>query len=114
MADTTPITAESMPAGEYAIVEMLGHRTMVGRVSEVERFGTKLLMIEPLFADTMLGPVLLPGTSLYQFTPCSAEVAFNRRVTRDYNLPGPVLDAAALPEPEFKPAFLCEDDEQDF
>ena len=30
MADNTPIAAGAMPAGEYAIVEALGHRTLVG------------------------------------------------------------------------------------
>ena len=53
------IAAGSMPEGEYAIVEALGHRTLVGRVEEIERFGTKMLQVEPLFGDVMLGPVLL-------------------------------------------------------
>lgn len=31
MNDATPITADAMPEGDYAIVEILGHRTMIGR-----------------------------------------------------------------------------------
>ena len=27
------------PPGEYAIVELFGHTTLVGRISEIERFG---------------------------------------------------------------------------
>ncbi len=79
MAESTPIAAGAMPEGDYAIVEALGHRTLIGRVSEIERFGTKLLQVEPLFGDVMLGPILLGGGSIYQFTPCSADVAFARR-----------------------------------
>ena len=63
MADNTHIAAGTMPLGEYAIVEALGHRTLVGRVTEIERFGTKMLQVEPLFGDVMLGPVLLGGGS---------------------------------------------------
>ena len=42
MIDTTPISATDMPPGDYAIVEALGHRTLIGRVCEIERFGTKM------------------------------------------------------------------------
>ena len=31
MTSTTPIAADTMPEGDYAIVEILGHRTMIGR-----------------------------------------------------------------------------------
>jgi hypothetical protein len=72
--DPALINAETMPDGEYAIVEILGHRTMVGRISEIERFGTKLMQIEPLFCDVMLPGVLIGGASIYQFTPCTAAV----------------------------------------
>ena len=37
------------PPGDYAIVELLGHTTLVGRITEVEKFGTKMLAIETLF-----------------------------------------------------------------
>lgn len=113
MTDTTPIAAGFLPAGDYAIVEALGHRTLVGRVSEVERFGTKMLQVEPLFCDTMLGPILLGGGSIYQFTPCSADVAFARRPQQTYQLPASVVatvPAIALPSNAELPSFL--DDEE--
>ena len=54
MSDKTfPVAAGAMPEGEYAIVEILGHRTLVGRVTEVDRFSCKMLQIEPLFAEPM-------------------------------------------------------------
>lgn len=86
----------SLPQGDYAIVEALGHRTLVGRVAEVERFGASFLQVEPLFADLLLGPVLLGGSSIYQFTPCTPAVAWDRRAKHRYELPPSV--AALVPD----------------
>lgn len=106
MADT------ALPAGEYAIVEIMGHRTMVGRVEEVERFGTKLLQIEPLLAGNLLTPVMIGGASIYQFTPCTPDVAAERAPKEEWQLPPSVravIPAEALPEPKFEPpAFFNE------
>lgn len=113
MSASTPISAEALPEGEFAIVEILGHRTLIWRMSEVERFGSKLLQIEPFFGDAMLGPVLLGGGSIYQLTPCSAEVAFKRRPTMAYQLPVSVqatLPAALLPPPSRQPSIADEGD----
>jgi len=117
MAESTPVSALEMPTGEYAIVEALGHRTLIGRVAEIERFGTKMLQVEPLFGDVMLGPVLLGGSSIYQFTPCSAETAFARRPKQTYQLPPSVaatIPPLALPDNAELPSFLADDDEPDF
>ena len=114
MSESAPITALDLPAGEYAIVEVLGHRTLVGRVSEVERFGTKLLQVEALFRDVMLAPVLLGGGSIYQFTPCTPETAFARRPRQTYNLPpslAAIVPPLALPGNEELPSFLRDDDD---
>lgn len=61
MIDTTPISATDMPPGDYAIVEALGHRTLIGRVTEIERFGTKMLQVEPLFCDVIAHLALMRG-----------------------------------------------------
>jgi hypothetical protein len=53
----TVASAAELPPGEYAIVELLGHTTIVGRIGEVERFGAKMMAIEPLFAGALL-PVI--------------------------------------------------------
>ncbi|HUD28936.1 MAG TPA: hypothetical protein VMQ93_08705 [Novosphingobium sp.] len=111
MADVTTLDATALPDGDYAIVEILGHRTYVGRVLEIERFGTKMLQVEPLFGDVMLGPVLVSGGSLYQFTPCSAAVAYARRPKQAYQLSPAVaatIPAIALPSNEELPSFLVE------
>jgi hypothetical protein len=110
----------SLPAGDYAIVEVLGHRTIVGRVEEVERFGTKLMSIEPLYQGQLLPAVLIGGSSIYQFTPCTAEVAALRQPKNDWQL-APSIRAALPPEmlpapepdqieeAEFEPEFLSDE-----
>lgn len=100
----------ALPEGEYAIVEVMGHRTIIGRVAEVERFGAKLLSIEPLFNGELLPAIMVGGSSLYQFTPCSAEVAAARCPKHAWQLPASV--AATLP-PAMLPAPGSDDVEDD-
>lgn len=110
------ITADNLPEGEFAIVEALGHRTLVGRVSEVERFGTKMLQVEPFFGNVMLAPVLLGGGSIYQFTPCSARTAYDRRPQQTYQLPPSVaatIPPLALPSNDELPSFFDEEESDD-
>lgn len=114
MTDAT-IPGAALPDGDYAIVEQLGHRTLIGRVSEVERFGTKLMQVEPLFQGRLLDPILIGGGTLYAFTPCTAEVAARRGPTKAYQLPPSIiatLPPAALPAPDevLEPTFLDADD----
>lgn len=78
---------EKLPAGEYAIVEILGHTTLVGRVDEVERFGAKMLAIEALFKGQLLPAVFQGGTSIYRFTPVPAHIAWERHPQEMYQLP---------------------------
>ncbi len=107
----------ALPDGEYAIVEQLGHRTMIGRVAEVERFGAKLMQIEAIFDGHLLTPTFIGGGGIYAFTPVSVEVAAARAPRSRYQLP-PALAAlvppTALPaaydedaDPPFAPAFLA-------
>src|SRR5690606_3212193 len=116
MPDTIPLAADNLPEGEFAIVEALGHRTLVGRVAEIERFGTKMLQVEPFFGDVMLGPVLLGGGSIYQLTPCSAATAYARRPQQTYQLPASVaatVPPIALPGNEELPSFFDDEDDYD-
>lgn len=102
-----------LPEGEYAIVEVMGHRTLVGRISEVERFGAKLMAIEPLYQGALLPAVMVGGASIYQLTPCTAEVALRRAPKSAYQLPASVaitLPDAALPAPYLPSSALgCSD-----
>jgi len=70
---------------EWVILELMGHRVLAGRLSEVERAGTKLLRIE-----VPLGPPPADGTpekffvqdysgsALYGVTPVTEEIARQR------------------------------------
>lgn len=92
-----------LPEGDYAIVEVLGHRTLVGRVAEVERFATKFLSVEAIWQDALLPAALIGGASIYQFTPCSREIAREKQARYEYQLPAPIKSIApvpALPAPE--------------
>ena len=114
MTEETP--APALPEGEYAIVEALGHRTLVGRLSEVERFGTKFVCIEPIFRGQLLPPVLLGGGSIYSITQCSAEVALKEAPEEKYQLPPSLavtISAPALPAPSNVIHFGREDDNDD-
>ncbi|HLX18486.1 MAG TPA: hypothetical protein VKS24_25135 [Bradyrhizobium sp.] len=90
------------PPGEYAIVELFGHTTLVGRIAEVERFGAKMLALEPLFEGEFLPAIFHGGAAIYRLTPCSAEVAFARGATESWELPAAIraiLPVEALPAP---------------
>lgn len=103
-------TPAALPAGDYAIVEVLGHRTYVGRVTEEERFGSKLLSIEAIFAGQLLPAVLVGGGSIYQLTPCSAETAFARGPKDLWQLPTSVR---CIVPPALLPAPSADDDEDE-
>jgi hypothetical protein len=95
-------TAADLPEGQYAIVEILGHRTLIGRIDEIERFGTKLLQVEPIFRGKLLDPVLHHGNAIYGLAPCSRETAFEKAPKQDWQLPDPVrarLEPALLAPP---------------
>ncbi len=99
--DETPRT--EFPEGDYAICELFGHTTLVGRIAEVERFGTKMLAIEPLFKGEFLGVVFHGGAAIYRLTPCSAAVAFKEQPTNGYQLPATVraiVPDVLLPAPD--------------
>lgn len=109
-------THAAHPPGEYAIVELLGHMTLVGRIAEAERFGAKMMVIEPIFRGALLPPVFQGGTSIYRITPCTAEVAFARGATAEYQLPTPIratlpaaLLAAAADDFRVAEADACEE-----
>lgn len=101
-----PFSPDAAPEGDYAVVELLGHRTIAGRVSEVERFGAKFLSVEPIYQNWLLDPVLIGGGSIYQFTSCSALAAYTRRAKYEYDLQGGLAAITAdLSSPPFDASF---------
>ena len=112
----TEVTDTTLPPGDYAIVEMFGHTKLIGRMAETERFGAKMLALEPIFCGHLLSPVMIGGAAIYCLTPCSAEVALAKAPKREWGLPDSVravIPAAMLPAPEFAPRFLDESIDRD-
>jgi hypothetical protein len=113
MSDTTTEATQerqpiNYPEGDYAIVELFGHTTLIGRIAEVERFGAKFLALEPLFNGTLLPAIFHGGAAIYRLTPCSPEVAFKRQPTHAYQLPPAVVaivPPALLPNPAREAAY---------
>lgn len=98
---TLPTAA--IPEGQFAIVELFGHTTLVGRIEEVDRFGTKMLSIEPLFNGDFLPAVLHGGASIYRLTPCDAATALKHQPREPYQLPATlraIIPPTLLPAPE--------------
>lgn len=58
----------------WAIVELMGHVRMAGRVSEAPMFGTALLRIDIPDGESYTTQ-FASGGSIYRLTPCSEEVA---------------------------------------
>jgi hypothetical protein len=78
----------------WAILELMGHRRLGGRVSEVEMFGAKMCRIDvPTIENTLCGPKdrwttqYYGGSSIYCMTPCSEEAS---RLAASISRPEPV------------------------
>lgn len=104
-AEAVPWAA--LPAGDYAIVELFGHTTLVGRIAEVERFGAKMLALEPLYSGQLLGAVFHGGAAIYRLTPCSIEAAWKSQPKNEWQLPPsvrtivpPALLAGTIEQPQ--------------
>ena len=112
MSDIPPDTS-----GEWCIVELMGHMTLVGRYAEVERFGIKMLAIEPLFNGELLGVVFHGGAAIYRLTPCSAEIAYKEQPRHVYQLPAAIratVPDALLPPPAFSTGTTYDEDGREF
>lgn len=77
-----------VPPDEYAVVEVFGHQRHIGRICEVERFGTKMMrMDEPIGAETAtferFTTYFLSGASIFRMTPCTLDY-----VERYHSRPG--------------------------
>lgn len=80
---------------EWAKVEIFGHRQHVGRISEVERFGTKMLRIdEPTRDPEVFTTHFYGGSSVFSISPVTEQAA--REWVARYRYvppPRPALDA---------------------
>lgn len=97
------MTTEPTKLEAWAIVELMGHVKMAGRVTEEERFGAKMGRIDIPMQDGGFTTQYFGGGSVYRMTPTSEEVA---RAVAGRNQPAPIyawempkqLPASAAPE----------------
>lgn len=83
----------------WAIVELMGHRRLGGRVSQVEQYGVPMLRIDvPGVDGADVATQFYSGGSLYCLTPTTEEMA---RAVALKNQPAPVQrwELPALPAP---------------
>lgn len=93
------------PDAIWACVEIFGHRKHYGRVTEVEKFGTKMLRIDvPTVREApLLGQpetfetFIYGGGSIFSLTPMTEEAS---RKWADYERPKPYNEVARLPSPD--------------
>lgn len=82
----------------WAVLELMGHVRMAGRVTEEERFGSKLGRIDVPDGDSFT-TVYFTASSIYRMTPTTEEIARSVAARNKpepvhrYELPAPDRDA---------------------
>lgn len=82
----------------WALVEQMGFRRTVGKVCEIEQYGTKMLRLDvPFFDDGAKEPsgyttIFAGGPSIYQVSPLDEELALH--MARSQSDPRPVRPMA--------------------
>ncbi len=95
------------PFSGWAILELMGHRRLGGKVSEVERYGVKMCRIDIPDTTTegkMYMTQLYGGGAVYCQTMCTEEMA---RAVAKHSQPRPV-EPWELPQLVSKPIRTCE------
>lgn len=95
----------------WAIVELMGHVKIAGKVQEVELFGSKLGRVDIPDGNGGLTTQYFNGSSLYRLTPTTEEIARGFAIG---NQPEPVYkweikSLNAAPESEASDDFDCRD-----
>lgn len=65
----------------WAIIELMGHVRLAGKVTEEERFGVKMGRIEIPMADGSFVTQFFGGSSVYRITPTEEQIA--RAIAKD-------------------------------
>jgi len=101
----------------WAIVELLGHVRLAGRVSEEEHFGAKLGRLDIPMAGGGFTTQFFGGSAVYRLTPVTEVIA---RAVAERNQPEPVSRwelparaAAPLIPTRFRTDPFVEDDEEE-
>ncbi|HEV2071060.1 MAG TPA: hypothetical protein VGR26_14820 [Acidimicrobiales bacterium] len=86
----------SEPYEGWAIVELMGHRRLAGRVSEAEQYGTAMLRLDvPAVDGQQAATQFYGGSAIYCVTPTDEEAA---RLVAARNAPAPI-QTWELPRP---------------
>ena len=94
--DTVSIQTSDDAYRGWAIVEIMGHRVIAGRVSEVAQFGAVQLRVDvPNEGKGTALTQYYSGSAIYSITPCD-EASARKALGQRYALPEPVR--LALPE----------------
>lgn len=80
----TPAPATASGA-RYAVVELMGHATHIGLLTEVDMFGSKLGQVEALQPDGTTVTVHFGGGAVYRITATTEEAAKEMVKPRVYN-----------------------------
>lgn len=96
------ISAALATGGDWAIVEIMGHRRHAGVMAEVERFGARMLRVDvPGDGDDVAATHFYAGSALFSITPTDEATA--RRIA-EHERPRPAARSSWLtyhqPEPE--------------
>ena len=78
----------------WAVVELMGHVRMAGRLTEQEMGGGKLLRIDVPGPNESFLTQYFGVSAIYRMTPCSEEVA---RTVALHNQPKPIYQFELLP-----------------
>ena len=83
MSEETKTTNDAKPIESWAVVELMGHVTLSGRVTEENHFGSVLGRIDLPCKDGDFKTQFFHGNSIYRLTPCTEEVARAVAVSHD-------------------------------
>lgn len=112
--EQTATTVEAAPE-EWALVELMGHRRMAGRVTEEIRFGVPMCRVDVFVGDALEAVMsqCYGGSSIYCFTPITEQVARRFSVR---NTPEPISswDLPALEPARDDDEIEAEIEEDDF
>lgn len=105
-------TIENPKFDEWAIVELMGHVKLAGRVTEETRFGATMGRIDIPGADGGFVTQYFGGASVYRVTPVTEEIA---RAVAKRNQPKPVhrWEMPQLAAPQARVPFPDRGDDDD-
>lgn len=111
---TTETKDDGQAIDSWAILELMGHVKLAGKVTEETHFGTVLGRIEIPLEDGSFITQMFGGSSVYRLTPCTEQIA---RVVARANKPQPVsvydLKALLPPATEVGARDIEDDDEME-